>query len=159
MKYSSIGSWTEACALLAVALLAGCSAPAPGLSIPAAAQEMKAPLNIIFFPSTCAPCNSTVGAQLGEVLRERGAEVRLLFVAPATKMNLDAFPASFRTSSQVRVVKDGDGKIEASAGIAGRPYLLAFDDRRRIVFAEALAPAAGVHANLKEQLLALYTVR
>jgi hypothetical protein len=126
--------------------------------VPQAAQTMRAPLNIIFFPSTCTPCSSIVAAQIGEVLRERGPEVMLLIVAPATKMNFDAFPVSFRTSPQVRVVKDVGGSIEAGSGIAGRPYLFAFDERRRILFAEALAPTGAVHARLKEQLLALYTI-
>lgn len=157
MRFSSIRFRADLCAVLALALLAGCR-PARGLAIPSAAEDMNARLNIVFFPSTCSPCSSIVAAEIGEVLRERESDVRLLIVEPPTKMNFDAFPAAFRTSPRVKVVKDHNGKIEASAGISVRPYLLAFDERRRILFAEALAPAPAVHADLKEQLLALYTV-
>lgn len=154
MKFVNIAT------LLAVCFLMCRRSSQPMPFVPGVALDEKlARINVILFLSSCTPCSSTVVTELADFLRtNRGAAGVTIIANRFAPHALDVVPPLFDGITDVRFILDKNGTITRGAGVPALPFLVVFDDGRRMLRAEAISPVAAAHAHLSEELTALYVV-
>lgn len=158
---SSTG-WISGFARLLLIATAACgnAPPVSRVVVPRLPGETSAPLNAVFFLSSCTPCNSVVIGELAEWTRsDDDRQALTIIVNPLAPSAAQAYKSLFAGSSRVRFVVDRGSKLALQSEIPAYPFLIVFDRQRRLLRAEAISPVGAVYSQLNDELTALHTVQ
>jgi len=153
MKYGEL-------ALLMLFLGAACRRDAalpfvPDRLIPAAPVR----LNIVLYLSSCTPCASFTFDAAAAFVRKNPQSSSLVVVV---NRNADGAEDLLRErvagAKNVAFIRDPHAAIARSAAVPSLPFLVIYDDRHRLLRAEAIAASGAAHACLDDEIAALYTV-
>ena len=110
---------------------------------------LEAPLahtNLVILLSSCTPCNSTLVDTVAFNAARRGRLTATIVANEFAPHALDVFSKRYRTPA-LRFINDSDGRLFREAGEPVLPFLIIFDDRKRILRADVipLSPDAQLH--------------
>lgn len=116
-------------------------------------------LNIVLYLSSCTPCASLTFDTAATFVEKNPQSARLVVV-----VNRDAGTAEdllrerVHGAKNVAFIRDDNGGFVSSAAVPSLPFLVIYDDHRRLLRAEAIAASGAAHACLNDEITALYTV-
>ncbi|HEV8434620.1 MAG TPA: hypothetical protein VGR95_14485 [Thermoanaerobaculia bacterium] len=144
-------------------LFAGLVACRSDTAIPFVAERLTpatpAHLNIVLYLSSCTPCGSLTFDGAAAFVRTNPHSSHLYVVVNRNASRAaELFRERVSGVNDVTFVDDTDGSLARSAAVPSLPFLVIYDDSRRLLRAEAIAPSGSAHACLNEEITALYTI-
>jgi hypothetical protein len=146
--------------IVAAGLMAAAPVPQVKSMIPEIAlARMVRGINVVLYLSPCTPCSSTVISELADFVRGNNRAHVTIVANQFVPRGIDVVAPVFGRNPLVSFVVDSDGAITRAAGVSMTPYIVAFDEKQRVLRTEVISPIPAAHTHLKEELEALYALQ